>query len=176
MGYGKDIIADFKENPSEKILCIFEYVRPCYPEDEYNIVFLAKDGDEVKLYHYLNEADTPEENAKLDAVIKYFRQKGIKLKIRLLQTEEKPFHSSVLYPAEDSGKPFYVPKTPARLWKRIYLWCTFTDEFQLNKELTFTEKIRMVTIKRWQDIPVLLYGHQEGAELRDNQWELDPNW
>ena len=176
MGYGKDIIADFKENPSEKLLCIFEYVRPCYPEDEYNIVFLAKDGDEVKLYHYLNEADTPEENAKLDAVIKYFRQKGIKLKMRLLPTEEKPFHSAVLYPAADSGKLFYVPKTPASLWRRLYQWCTFTDEFQLNKDLTIADEIRTVSIKRWQYIPVLLYGHPEGAKLRDDQWALDPNW
>lgn len=142
--------------------------------DEYSIVFFAKIGDEVKLYHYLTEDENaPDEWDKAWAALEFFRQKGIEMDINLVPGNRTPIYSRVLYPAEDLGKPFYVIKTQPNLWKKIYRYFSLVDEFQLNKELSVTEQIRTVTYARWQYDPIYLYGRIDGTE---DQFLLDPNW
>lgn len=174
MGHGCDITADFKANPSAELLGVFEFMQPVAMWDEYSIVFFAKIGDEVKLYHYLTEDENdPEEWDKVWAALEFFRQKGIEMDINLGPGDPTPIYSRVLYPAEDLGKPFYVVKTPSTIWKKIYRYFSFVDEFQLNKELSITEQIRTVTYARWHYDPIYLYGGIEGTE---NQFRLEPNW
>lgn len=174
MGHGNDITADFKADSSAKLLCVFEYMEPVCWWNEYNIVFFAKFGNEVKLYHYLTDDEhAPEEREKAWNALDFFRRQGIKMDANPVPRMTTPLYSRVLYPAEDFGKPFYVIKTPASLWKKIYRRFSLRDEFQLNKELSITEQIRTVTYARWQYAPILLYG---GIEETENQFRLEPNW
>ena len=165
MAGGESIVDSFQSHPSEKLVGVFEYMEPGFIWDERNVIFLSQDGDEVYLYHYIDDDEKDEkEVAELKAAYDFFKSRGIELTEWPVQVIPPPMGSRVLYPPQDFGALVYVsdykPK-PLTHWRK-FLRLFWDDEpslqtYRLNEELSITWAFKTVTIKRWQYHPVPLY-------------------
>lgn len=165
MAGGESIIDSFRAHPSEKLVCAFEYMEPGYIWDERNVIFLSQDGDEVYLYHYIDDDEKDEkEVAELRAAYDFFKARGIELAEWPVQVIPPPMGSRVLYPPQDFGALVYVssykPK-PLTRWRKFlnFFWDDepWVQTYRLNEELSVAWAFETVTIKRWQYHPVPLY-------------------
>lgn len=170
MGRGEEIVASFEAHPSEKLIGVFEYMEPGFFWDVHNIVFISQDGEEIYLYHYLNDEDT-EELKKLQCAFEFFKAQNIVLEECPVQVIPPPLYSKVLYPPQDLGKPVYINATlhtnkpkPVTFWQKIASFFSEhtpqADTIQLNEELSFSEAMETVTVKRWQSHHIPLYNQE----------------
>lgn len=165
------IISSFEAHKEEKLICVFEYMIPGIIWDEHNIVFMSKNEEVVSAYHYIH--DDKEETDEIWAIYDFFQEQGINIRETPINVVPPPFFSRVLFPLKDQGKPFYIPKHPDNIVERIVNFIFGREEIMLNRNLSFTEKIKYIYLKKWQVDPILLYHPVRNSGY---EWELDTNW
>ena len=165
------LISNFRMRKQEKLICVFEYMLPGIIWDEHNVVFISRYKDNVYAYHYIH--DDKEETKEIFAIYDFFREQGIHLEETPMNVVPPPFFSRVLFPPEDSGKPFYVAKSANNLMEKLLRLFHSYEPVMLNKNLSFTKEIKTIHQRKCQYHPILLYRATDNSSC---EWELDENW